>query len=402
MKIGIVCYPTYGGSGVVATELGRFLALTGHEVHFISSAVPFRLVHDAIDGIFFHEVQSLEYPVLQGELYGIAVSSKIVQVVRDHNLDVVHAHYAVPHAISSFLARATLGHDTHPFRVVTTLHGTDITLVGRAPSFFPLVQYAINRSDAVTTVSEWLKQETIREFDIRRPIEVIPNFVDSTRFRRGHLPCKRAHFAPNGEKILLHISNFRPVKRVEDVVRIFARVREKIPAILLMIGDGPDRDKAQTVARQLDVLRHVRFLGKQESIEHYMSCADLFLFPSEYESFGLAALEALSCEIPVVASASGGLPEVIDHGETGFMAPPGDVEAMANHAIDILSDPKRAARMGRLGRQRVEKRYLAEKIVPLYEEVYERVIDRSARVEKNGATADSHRVIANSWMGDGI
>jgi N-acetyl-alpha-D-glucosaminyl L-malate synthase BshA len=402
MKIGIVCYPTYGGSGVVATELGRFLALRGHEVHFISSAVPFRLVHDAIDGVFFHEVQSLEYPVLQGELYGIAVSSKIVQVVQHHNLDVVHAHYAVPHAISAFIARATLGHDTHPFRVVTTLHGTDITLVGRAPSFFPLVQYAINRSDAVTTVSEWLKAETIREFDIRRPIEVISNFVDTSKFRRGHVPCKRSHFAPNGEKILMHISNFRPVKRVEDVVRIFARVRERIPAVLLMIGDGPDRDKAHTLARELGVLQHVRFLGKQESIEHYMSCADLFLFPSEYESFGLAALEALSCEIPVVASASGGLPEVIDHGETGFLAPPGDVETMAAHAIDILSDSKRLLEMGRLGRQRVEARYLASKVIPRYEELYARVMDRSARVERNGQSAEDLLAIQGGWMGEGI
>lgn len=380
MKIGIVCYPTYGGSGVVATELGRFLALRGHEVHFISSALPFRLLHEPTANITFHEVQTLEYPVLHGELYGIALASKIVQVVRDVGLDVVHVHYAVPHAISAFIARSVLGKEDHPFKVVTTLHGTDITLVGRAPSFFPVVQYAINRSDAVTTVSQWLREETIREFAIKRPIDVIPNFVDEHKFRRGLQPCKRSHFAPHGEKILLHISNFRPVKRVGDVVRVFAKVRERLPAVLVMIGDGPDRDLACHMARDLGVGRHVHFLGKQESIEYYFSCADLFLFPSEYESFGLAALEAMACEVPVVASRAGGLPEVIEHERTGYLAPMGDVEEMARWAIRALENDALRADIGLAARRSVHEQFLPERIIPMYEALYERVLRESAPV----------------------
>jgi N-acetyl-alpha-D-glucosaminyl L-malate synthase BshA len=380
MKIGIVCYPTYGGSGVVATELGRFLAQRGHEVHFISSALPFRLLSDSNADIFFHEVQSIEYPVLHGELYGITLASKIVQVVQAHKLDILHVHYAIPHAISAFLAREVLGRVCRNLRVVTTLHGTDITLVGRAPSFFPVAQYAINGSDAVTTVSEWLKEETIRHFAIQRPIDVVPNFVDVVKFRRGLVPCKRSHFAPKGEKILLHISNFRPVKRVDDVVRVFARVRAKVPAVLLMIGDGPERDKAQALARDLDCSHAVHFLGKQEAIEIFMSCADLFLFPSEYESFGLAALEAMACEIPVVASRSGGLPEVIHHGTTGYLATMGDVEEMARLALECLSDDRARAEMGRVARADVVARFLPESIVPQYEAIYDRVRSGGAPV----------------------
>lgn len=381
MKIGIVCYPTYGGSGVVATELGRFLALRGHEVHFISSSIPFRLVHDPIDNIFFHEVQLLQYPVLHGELYGIALASKIVQVVRDFGLDIVHVHYAVPHTISAFLARQVLGKQDHPFKVVTTLHGTDITLVGRAPSFFPIAQYAINQSDAVTTVSEWLKEETIREFDIKRPIDVIPNFVDGTKFRSGLKPCKRSHFAPNKEKILLHISNFRPVKRVVDVIEIFARVRDKMPAVLLMIGDGPDRDAAHDRARELGLSQHVYFLGKQEAIEFYMSCAHLFLFPSEYESFGLAALEAMACELPVVASRAGGLPEVIDHGRTGFLGTVGNVDEMARYALQLLENEESAMTIGKTARSSVLDRFLPDSVIPMYEALYERVSRESSPVK---------------------
>lgn len=392
MKIGMVCYPTYGGSGVVATELGRFLALGGHEVHFISSSMPFRLVHETLDNVYFHEVQTIEYPVLHGELYGIALASKIAQVVEAVGLDIVHAHYAVPHAISAFLARAALGDRGQPFKVVTTLHGTDITLTGRAPSFFPIVQYAINRSDAVTTVSEWLREETVREFGIQRPIEVIPNFVDGGRFRRGLEPCKRKHFAPRGEKILLHISNFRPVKRVSDVVRVFARVRENMPAVLLMVGDGPDRDGAQRLARELGVARDVRFLGKQESIEHFMSCADLFLFPSEYESFGLAALEAMACEMPVVTSRAGGLPEVIDHGRTGFLAPVGDVEEMARLAIGVLARPREARELGAAARASVTERFRPRYVVDQYVSLYERTMEDAWPVQpRQGAEAETFR-----------
>lgn len=389
MRIGIVCYPTYGGSGVVATELGRFLALRGHEVHFISSSIPFRLVTDPVANIFFHEVQTLEYPVLNGDLYGIALASKIVQVVRECDLEILHVHYAVPHAISAFLARSVLGREEHPFKVITTLHGTDITLVGRAPSFYPIAQYAIDRSDAVTTVSQWLKEETVREFDVRRPIDVIANFVDVNKFRRGLTPCKRGYFAPNGEKILLHISNFRPVKRVTDVVEILARVRERLPAVLLMVGDGPERDAAAARADKLGLRDYVRFLGKQEAIEYYMSCADLFLFPSEYESFGLAALEAMACELPVVASHAGGLPEVIHHGETGFLAPVGDVRRMAAHALEVLTDPEKGRRMGEAARASIMERFLPEQVVPQYEALYERALRESFEVRPSSGSREA-------------
>jgi len=380
LKIGIVCYPTYGGSGVVATELGRFLALRGHEVHFISWSVPFRLVHDPMDNVYFHEVQTIQYDLLPSELYGIALASKIVQVVEAHGLDIVHAHYAVPHAISGFMARSALGKRDMPFKVLTTLHGTDITLTGKAPSFFPIVKYAINESDGVTTVSNRLRDETIREFDIKRPIDVIPNFVDVDRFRKGLTPCKRGHFAPNGERILLHISNFRPVKRVCDVVEIFARVRKRIPSVLLMVGDGPDRDAAAARARSLGVMQHVKFLGKQENIELFMSCADAFVFPSEYESFGLAALEAMACELPVVASRAGGLPEVIVDGETGMLAEMGNVEEMAEKVLYILDDESRMKTMGAKARRYVRNHFLPNSIIPRYDAVDDRLLRGAASV----------------------
>jgi L-malate glycosyltransferase len=372
VKIGIVCSPTYGGSGVVATELGSYLASRGHEVHFISIAMPFRLNANPTENVYFHEVQSLDYPVLPGELWGISIASRTVQVVEDYNLDIVHAHYAIPHAISAWLARAVM--PKARFRVVTTLHGTDITLVGKAPSFFPIARFAIENSDAVTTVSEWLRSETIREFGISKEIHVIPNFVDDEKFyRRPGCPLKD-YIAPKGEKVLLHVSNFRPVKRVNDVIRVFDLVRRQMPSKLVFIGDGPERDSAQQLCRQLGISCDVHFLGKQEQIEKYFSCADLFLFPSEYESFGLAALEAMCSENVVVASNGGGLPEVINHGVDGFLAPVGDVEAMANHAIAILSNPREMERMGTVARANAISRFHISKVVPLYEKLYEQVL----------------------------
>ena len=372
LKIGIVCSPTYGGSGVVATELGRFLAAKGHEVHFISVAMPFRLETNASSNIYFHEVQTLDYPVLPGDLAGIAIAGRTAQVVEDYQLDIIHAHYAIPHAISAWLAREATRH--RGVKLVTTLHGTDITLVGRAPSVFPIARFAIEESDAVTTVSEWLRQETIREFGIKTPIHVIPNFVDDAKFYRRP-PCDvKKHYAPNGEKILVHVSNFRPVKRIGDVVRVFARVRAEMSAKLLFIGDGPERDQATRLARELGVCNDVHFLGKQEKIETFFSCADVMLFPSEYESFGLAALEAMCSENVVIASNGGGLPEVINHGVDGFLAPVGDVETMARHAIDILRNPVRAAEMGRTARANAIARFHVANVVPLYERLYEEVL----------------------------
>ena len=374
MRLAIVCSATYGGSGVVATELGKALAARGHEVHFISAAMPFRLDPAPTKNIFFHEVQTMDYPVLQGELYTISLASKIVQVAQDHGLDLVHAHYAIPHTVSSWLASETLRSSSKPLKVVTTLHGTDITLVGRAPSFYPIIKFAMEKSDAITTVSSWLRDETIREFAFQQPIDVIPNFVDEQVFRKLPDCTLRSWIAPNGEKILMHVSNFRPVKRIPDVVKTFALVRREMPAKLVMIGDGPERDCAQRLARSLHVQQDVHFLGKQEHIEKYYSCADLLLFPSEYESFGLAALEAMAAETVVVASNGGGLPEVIRHGIDGFMANVGDVETMADLAVQILRDDVRRKAMGREARKSAMERFHPAEIVPMYERLYERVL----------------------------
>jgi N-acetyl-alpha-D-glucosaminyl L-malate synthase BshA len=372
MKIGIICAPTYGGSGVVATELGRFLARRGHEIHVISTAMPFRLDAEPADEIFFHEVQSVNYPVLPGDLSGIAIAGKTIQVALDYGLEIVHAHYAIPHAISAWLARETTPNAR--FRVVTTLHGTDITLVGRSPSFFPIARFAIEHSDAVSTVSNWLRDETVKEFGITKPIQVIPNFVDISKFKRGLAPCRKSHYAPKGEKILMHISNFRPVKRVQDVIRVFHRVCQEMPAKLLMIGDGPERDGAYMLAKELQISQHVFFLGKQEHIENFLSCSDLMLFPSEYESFGLAALEAMSSEMVVVASNGGGLPDLIDDGVDGYMADVGDVETMARKAIEALSNDTRRRAMGVAAREKARALFLPEIIVPQYERMYESVL----------------------------
>lgn len=372
MKIGILCSPTYGGSGVVATELGRFLARNGHQVHFICIAMPFRLNTSPDENIFFHEVQSLNYPVLPGELYGISIASRAVQVAEDYDLEILHAHYAVPHAISAWLAREVSTKKN--FKVVTTLHGTDITLVGKAPSFFPTVRFAMESSDALTTVSQWLKEETIREFDIKNDIHVIPNFVDEETFKRNHECCLHERYAPNGEKLLLHISNFRPVKRTEDVIEVFARVQEKIPSKLLLIGDGPDREKAECQARQLGISKNTYFLGKQDHIENYLACSDVMLFPSEYESFGLAALEAMASESVVIASRGGNLPSLIEHGVTGFLADVGDVESMTKYCIEILSDDERRKKIGQCGRIDAAQKYHPKRIVPLYEKLYEKVL----------------------------
>ncbi len=380
MKIGIVCSATYGGSGVLATELGRFLALRGHEIHFITSAMPFRLTHETPKNVFFHEVQRMDYPVFAGELYGIALASKITQVVSDYKLDIVHAHYAVPHAISAWLAQAV--HSKQKFRLVTTLHGTDITLVGQSPSYFPMVKFALQQSDAVTSVSNWLRQLTLDEFGLDNGVEVIPNFVDLEKFRRGLSPCQRSRFATPDEKVLFHISNFRPVKRVGDVVKVFAKVREKMPSKLVMIGDGPERDLAMSLSRELNVHEHVHFLGKIEQIELYFACADLMLFPSEYESFGLAALEAMASEIVVIASNGGGLPEVIDHGVNGFLAPVGDVDSMAKYAIEILSDDDRREKMAVAARQKAAREFDANIIIDQYEELYQSVLEQKVPVAR--------------------
>jgi len=370
MRIGMVCYPTYGGSGVVASELGRMLARRGHSVHFIASARPFRLLDEFSENIFCHEVESINYPVLHGDLYTLSMAVKIAQVALDERLDLVHAHYAVPHALCASLAMDMLTAVGRQIPVVTTLHGTDITLVGKAPSFFPAVRLGIQRSDAVVAVSEWLRQETLKHFRLPNHIRVIHNFVDGEVFARKENPRLRRRYAKDNEAIAMHVSNFRPVKRVEDVVRTFSRIAESRPAKLLMIGDGPDRKAAMNLARELDVMNRVWFLGKQDYVQNLLPLADVLLFPSDGESFGLAAAEAMACETPVIATRRGGIAEVVTHGRTGFLCPVGDVDCMAKAAIDILSSPDKRRAMGAEARQDILTRFSPQKIVGQYEELY--------------------------------
>jgi N-acetyl-alpha-D-glucosaminyl L-malate synthase BshA len=378
MKIGITCYPTYGGSGVVATELGMELAARGHEVHFISYAPPIRLT-DTNDHIQFHEVEISSYPLFDHAPYALSLAVKMMQVAESEELDLLHVHYAIPHSVSAFLARSMAAPRRLPF--ITTLHGTDITLVGNDRSFLPITKFSIEQSDGVTAISHYLKQRTLDEFDIKHPIEVIPNFVNCDLYCRKDDPALRAEWAPEGEPILMHLSNFRPVKRLTDVVEIFALVREKMRAKLVLIGDGPDRAAAEYTVRKKKLVRDVHFLGKQDRVYQYLSQADLFLLPSEMESFGLAALEAMACEVPVVASNVGGIPEVIEHGVDGYLHEPRDVKVAAGYALEILSRPDRGRAMGQTARINAKKKYCANDVIPLYEDYYRQVI---------GAVAATH------------
>ncbi len=368
MKIGIVCYPTFGGSGVVATELGKALALRGHQVHFITYSQPARL-NFFTENLFYHEVYVPTYPLFQYPPYELALASKMVDIVLNQGLDVLHVHYAIPHASAAFMAKQILLTKGVRIPVITTLHGTDITLVGKDPSYEPVVTFSINQSDGVTSVSADLRDETYRYFPIEREIEVIPNFINLERFRRQNKDHFRAAIAPGGEKLVVHASNFRSVKRVQDVVQIFARIRAEIPAKLLLVGDGPDRPQMERLARDLNVCDDVRFLGKLEAVEEVLSVSDLFLLPSEKESFGLAALEAMACEVPVVSTNAGGIPELNLDGVTGFTSAVGDVEKMAADSLTVLADANlprfRAAALARA------EEFAVELIVPQYEACYE-------------------------------
>jgi len=378
MKIGITCYPTYGGSGVVATELGMELAARGHEVHFISYAPPIRLT-DTNERIHFHEVENSSYPLFDHAPYALSLAVKMMQVAEAEDLDLLHVHYAIPHSVSALLARSMAAPRRLPF--ITTLHGTDITLVGNDRSFLPITKFSIEQSDGVTAISHYLKQRTLEEFDIKHPIEVIPNFVNCDLYLRKDDPAMRAEWAPDGEPILMHLSNFRPVKRLTDVVEIFALVREKIRAKLVLIGDGPERGAAEYIVRKKKLARDVHFLGKQDRVYQHLAQADVFLLPSDLESFGLAALEAMACEVPVVASNVGGVPEVIEHGVDGYLHEPRDVAAAAGYALEILSRPDRGRAMGQTARTNARKKYCANDVIPLYEEYYRQVI---------GAVAATH------------
>ncbi|ARS36334.1 N-acetyl-alpha-D-glucosaminyl L-malate synthase BshA [Pontibacter actiniarum] len=372
MRIGIVCYPTFGGSGVVATELGKALALKGHNVHFITYSQPARLDMFS-ENLFYHEVYIPSYPLFQYPPYELALASKMVDIVRFEKLDVLHVHYAIPHASAAYMAKQILRTKGINIPIITTLHGTDITLVGKDASFEPVVTFSINQSDGVTAVSDSLRAETYDYFQIEKDIEVIPNFINLEKFKRQKKEHFRMAIAPNNEKLLVHTSNFRGVKRVEDVIRIFAKVRQKVSSKLLMVGDGPERPKMEKLCRELQICQDVRFLGKLEAVEEVLSIADLFLMPSEKESFGLAALEAMACEVPVISSNAGGIPELNINGETGFVSPVGAVDEMVENALYIL-DEEHLPHFKANALKRAHD-FDIEKIVPLYEKLYQRTIN---------------------------
>lgn len=372
MKIGMVCYPTYGGSGIVATELGKYLAKLGHEVHFVSYALPSRL-NEYFDNVFYHEVKVLDYPLFEYPPYSLALASKLAEIVRYQRLDLLHAHYAIPHATSAYLAREILKNE-YPLKVVTTLHGTDITLVGRDPSFMEITRFSIEQSNGITAVSNYLREKTIEIFGIKEPIEVIYNFIEELPDQTKKCQDLRRRIAPAGEIILSHLSNFRPVKKVEDVIEIAYRVMQVRPAKLIMIGDGPERSRAEAKARELNISDHVHFLGKQDNIYLLLSSSDVFLMPSRLESFGLAALEAMSCGVPCVTSDSGGLKELVKNGVSGFTAPVGDIDRMAQLVLQIVKDQKTWERMSTSCREYAFKNFHANKIIPQYLNLYKKVV----------------------------
>lgn len=375
MKIGIVCYPTFGGSGVVATELGKALAANGHQVHFITYSQPARLDFFSAN-LFYHEVSVSKYPLFDYPPYELALASKLVDVVRFEKLDILHVHYAIPHASAAFMAKQILATYGIRIPVVTTLHGTDITLVGQDPTYKPAVTFSINQSDGVTAVSENLKEDTFKHFDITNTIQVIPNFVNIERFSLKPKHHFKIAIAPNNERILIHTSNFRQVKRTQDVIYIFEKVHKKIPSKLLMVGDGPERVYCEQLCRDLKICNHVRFLGRQDAVEEILSVCDLFLIPSQSESFGLAALEAMACKVPVISSDAGGLPELNVDGVTGYTDAVGDIDAMAEHAIHILAD---STRLNQFKENALEwaKKFDLSLILPIYEDFYKEILSTS-------------------------
>ncbi|PZR26266.1 MAG: N-acetyl-alpha-D-glucosaminyl L-malate synthase BshA [Citrobacter freundii] len=377
MRIGIVCYPTFGGSGVLATELGKALAQKGHLVHFITYQQPVRL-NGFIPNIFYHEVQVPTYPLFDYPPYETALASTMVDVIKNNNLELLHVHYAIPHASAAFMAKQILAKEGKHIPVITTLHGTDITLVGRDKTYAPVVAFSINQSDGITAVSKNLRDETFRTFVIEKDIEVIYNFVDVQRFSRKPIDAFRKVIAPNGERILLHASNFRKIKRVQDVVKVFNEVQKQIPAKLLFVGDGPERGTAEDLARELNISDEIRFVGKQEQMEDILAIADLFLLTSDYESFGLAALEAMAAGVPVVSTNAGGLKEININGETGYMANVGDVMTMSQQSLAILKDDKTLKSFKEKAAAHA-KLFDINSVIPQYEALYEKVLGNEGR-----------------------
>jgi len=372
MNIGIVCYPTFGGSGVLATELGKALADKGHNIHFITYQQPVRLTGFSAN-IFYHEVHVPTYPLFDFPPYETALASTMVDVIRNNKLDLLHVHYAIPHASAAYMAKMILKNEGINIPVITTLHGTDITLVGKDKTYSPVVAFSINQSDAITAVSDNLREETYNTFFIEKKIEVIHNFVDVERFNRKPIDAFQKVIAPNGERIVVHASNFRKIKRVQDVVKIFQQIVKQVPAKLLLVGDGPERPMVEELARELGIVSEIKFLGKQQDMEEIFAVTDLFLLPSEYESFGLAALEAMASGTAVVCSNAGGLPEIIEQGVCGYMANVGDVQAMAEFSLDILRDEIRMAQF-QAAAQLQAQRFDIRNIIPIYERLYEKVV----------------------------
>lgn len=374
MKIGITCYPTYGGSGVVATELGLALATLGHQVHFISYAIPHRL-NKFFENVFFHEVELSTYPLFEHSLYDLALTSKMLEVIEFENLDLMHVHYAIPHAVSAYLARQVLRRSKKDLKFITTLHGTDITLVGLEPSFMPLVKFSIEESDGVTAVSRFLKEKTLTNYNIEKDIEVIYNFIDIEKYKPKESELFRKHLAPCGEKVLVHTSNFRLVKRVADTIRVLDKVKKEVPTKLVLVGDGPDRSDCERLTRELDLQKDVIFLGKQDGLTEILNAADIFLMPSQSESFGLSALEAMACGVPVVSSSVGGLPELNIHNETGYIAEIGDTDRMAKYVVELLTNEKRYKSFSKNSRERAVKNFDKDLIVPKYVAYYEKILN---------------------------
>jgi len=376
MRIGIVCYPTFGGSGVVATELGKELAMEGHDVHFITYDLPVRFDR-FLSNLHYHEVRVSDYPLFDYQPYELVLASRIVDVAKHENLDILHVHYAIPHASAAYMAQQILKSEGIYLPFVTTLHGTDITLVGKDESFEPVITFAINQSDAVTAVSDSLKADTYAHFKVKREIHVIPNFIDMQRYEGCSTEGVLKAFAPKGERLILHTSNFRPVKRVEDVVEVFSKLRKKIPSKLLLVGDGPERPKIEALCRKLGTCDDVHFLGKLKNVEEVYSVADLFLLPSETESFGLAALEAMASRVPVISSNTGGIPEINENGVTGFLSNVGDTDDMASNALKLLRDDELHAKFREAAYQKA-KQFSKESIIPVYEQLYKDVLESVA------------------------
>jgi len=382
MKIGITCYPTYGGSGIVATELGLELAHRGHEVHFISYSQPIRLTEPS-PNIHYHEVEVSRYPLFEYPPYDLALATRMAEVAEIYDLNLLHVHYAIPHSVSAMLARQMLACDHNRERrklpYVTTLHGTDITLVGADPSYLPITRFSIDQSDGVTSISQYLAKRTVEVFEVATPIKVIPNFVNCDMYHRTpEIMQHRSECAKPEERLLVHLSNFRPVKRIPDVIEIFDRIQKKVPARLIMIGDGPERSRAEWLALEKGIHNQIDFLGKQDRIYEKLPLADMMLMPSQLESFGLAALEAMACQVIPIATNAGGVPEVIQNGKTGFLADVGDVDSMAKFAIDLFADQEKLEDMGVSARASAQSHFCATKIIPMYENYYLEVLDRAS------------------------